>query len=216
MGSAANPPARPGSRPLRAVQRDQHRNRRVEQGPRLGRAADALVTRDDLPAGAHPHLLALLAHHRERVVDPGLFDPRPQISHSLSRAPCQPSGEVSCSSTARYGGGGGMTYQSTCTSFGTRSGNRLRSSIATNPECEAAHGTKVSAPAASATASASATISSSPKSAGGGSDSPWPRHSLLRTRRRPEQISATCAQRSLIEHQPVRKRSAGSPVPRSS
>ena len=40
----------------------------------------------------------------------GASTPAFQISKSLSRAAGQPSGVVSCSSTARYGGGGGITY----------------------------------------------------------------------------------------------------------
>ena len=110
--------------------------------------------------------------------------PAAQILKSVSRASAQ-SSESSCRMTSMYRSDGTTSIQSACTSFGTRSPSRRRSSIATQPECEAAQGTNVSTPLASTTASASSTSSSTPKSPDAGSDRPWPRQSKLSTRLRP-------------------------------
>ncbi len=70
----------------------------------------------------------------------GVSTPAAQMRKSVSRASSQ-SGESSCRMTSRYRSDGTASIQSACTSFGTRSPSRRRSSMATQPECEAAQGT---------------------------------------------------------------------------
>ena len=115
----------------------------------------------------------------------GVSTPARQISNSLSRAASQPAGESSAARARRGRAAAAARRTSRRGRASARArGRRRRSSIATKPECEAAHGNERARPLPRRRRRARRRPSPRARSPRArGSDAPWPRHSLLSTRR---------------------------------